>query len=427
MRKAVKSLDPDAPGVGKQAMIDWMHINHPMIPIRTNASRDEIASKVKAAQPELFPSSIINAPPVVPSQTSKARRPSMAQTSIKPVIPMAPFTACALPPSDPLFLTSLGKNETSKKKRSPSPDIKPALKKDIPAKKTGSKTKLKSASIGSTVSVCADPPKAKKKKVGTIHIVHYPDLVNLDLSSTSCDPQTLSSKKATITTHQFKIEQEDGLIGGLPGTTDHSDSATLQQNYQPTSYVPLVPRPDANVQLGGKIDSNDVDDLIILTPVNCFESENTIVGRDISPISPDTPRSSIVRYGITSSEKKKSGSEVFQEERRRVEQVHILLDRVDGMEKVMQSMQEKTDSMADVRAQLENQLKDVEERFNNRLKVLEDSCKELSRSFDKAMEEIQAHDEVLTRLLTAGKDEEDSDECSAHDDSSCDSETSSTA
>lgn len=52
LQKAAKILDSDTPGVDKQAMLDWMHINHPKIPIRTGARRDEIAKKVKKAQPE---------------------------------------------------------------------------------------------------------------------------------------------------------------------------------------------------------------------------------------------------------------------------------------------------------------------------------------------------------------------------------------
>lgn len=52
MPKSPKCFDPDAPGINKQVMLDWMHINHPMTPIKSGSSRDEVAKKVKEVQPQ---------------------------------------------------------------------------------------------------------------------------------------------------------------------------------------------------------------------------------------------------------------------------------------------------------------------------------------------------------------------------------------
>lgn len=77
----------------------------------------------------------------------------------------------SLPHPDPLFLATLGKNKNRKNKRSSSPESKPATKKGILAKKTGSKDKLQSAAGLSSASVDADHPKIKKKKVSNPKVV----------------------------------------------------------------------------------------------------------------------------------------------------------------------------------------------------------------------------------------------------------------
>lgn len=52
-------FDPSAPGVTKRAMIDYMQIHHPFVNISTTSKFDEIAQKVREAQPKCwFPLSL---------------------------------------------------------------------------------------------------------------------------------------------------------------------------------------------------------------------------------------------------------------------------------------------------------------------------------------------------------------------------------
>lgn len=45
-------LDPSAPGVSKQMMLDWMHINHPKTTIRPRIDPASLAQLVRSVQPE---------------------------------------------------------------------------------------------------------------------------------------------------------------------------------------------------------------------------------------------------------------------------------------------------------------------------------------------------------------------------------------
>lgn len=45
-------LDPSAPGVSKQMMLDWMHINHPKVTIRPRIDSIGLAQLVRSVQPE---------------------------------------------------------------------------------------------------------------------------------------------------------------------------------------------------------------------------------------------------------------------------------------------------------------------------------------------------------------------------------------
>lgn len=91
--------------------------------------------------------------------------------------------------------------------------------------------------------------------------------------------------------------------------------------------------------------------------------------------------------------------------------VHVLSERVDHMEDKINSLHEKIILIADLEVQLDNQLKDMEDRLERRLNGLENSFEKMNGSLDQACDNIQAHDEVLTRLLTdttseGGEDEE---------------------
>lgn len=187
MRKGVKSLDPDAPGVGKQAMLDWMHINHPKIPIKTGASREEVARKVKEVQPNrkyitswvLFHLSHLSAWHFIKRCFSFwghilivfASMP-IAQTSHEPEAASVPIELPILPPPDSLFLSKLSNIKLSKKKRSPSLENKPVPNKAVLTKKPASKVRTQPLSAQaegtSELSVREDLPKAKKKK-GTFY------------------------------------------------------------------------------------------------------------------------------------------------------------------------------------------------------------------------------------------------------------------
>lgn len=45
-------LDPSAPGVSKQMMLDWMHIHHPKTPIRPRIDPVGLAQLVRSVQPD---------------------------------------------------------------------------------------------------------------------------------------------------------------------------------------------------------------------------------------------------------------------------------------------------------------------------------------------------------------------------------------
>ncbi|EGG03925.1 uncharacterized protein MELLADRAFT_89733 [Melampsora larici-populina 98AG31] len=48
-------LDPGAPGVTKQMMLDWLRKNHPKSPIPSTFNKNQAAVKVREKQPEFFP------------------------------------------------------------------------------------------------------------------------------------------------------------------------------------------------------------------------------------------------------------------------------------------------------------------------------------------------------------------------------------
>lgn len=368
MRKGVKSLDPDAPGVGKQAMLDWMHINHPKIPIKTGASREEVARKVKEVQPNrkyitswvLFHLSHLSAWHFHIKRCFSfwghilivfASMP-IAQTSHEPEAASVPIELPILPPPDSLFLSKLSNIKLSKKKRSPSLENKPVPNKAVLTKKTASKVRTQPLSAQaegtSELSVREDLPKAKKKKkvpsiqhlfsssashwiwlwFCSIQIVHYPDLLGLDVPSAHDHPSV--DQKPPITFQQSEITHKDQSLVTTTNTTISGGPSTFRRrpHLWPNDQLdPLIP--EGTTMYGGILDGSETKDLITLIDFDFFESDNTsklisssfislcapsdwfrivVIGRDISPILPDM------------SSSKKSGVQVFQEERKRVEQ-----------------------------------------------------------------------------------------------------------
>ncbi|EGG07855.1 uncharacterized protein MELLADRAFT_105299 [Melampsora larici-populina 98AG31] len=390
--------------------------------------------------------------------------------------------------STSLVSTALAKRNRPDRKRSASPNgIKPALKK-----------RTVSAKVASTNSTARS---AINKKA-----VRFRSLSNGELSGSQLHDQSQStSQNAGDPDHSSKTPlvepkklmlseggaQDEHLVIG--GTTRGNQKVNQKVRRPPTpsskqgttitTFVPSLESPMPKVTptlfktekdvpinyidhtlVEGQNDSTNKQDLDLITfaDKDWFEIENVVNGRDIAPISPNRSRVEELNGVFPVAEKKRDGAEVFQDERRKMDQnsyaVFALEERMSSVEMVTSDWKTLQDQMTkfenngygqikklessvelitsdwktlqDRMTNFENKaygrIKKLEEKVQTDITSLNEEVNKLNSELRKANDTIEACNKALVHILSegdgdyglseAGENDQDEDESSGGSD-----------
>ncbi|EGG07532.1 uncharacterized protein MELLADRAFT_85646 [Melampsora larici-populina 98AG31] len=410
-------LDSDprvvSPGVSKQMMLDWMHINHPKIPIRPRIDPVGLAELVRSVQPEYFPNpatdklacttasassieaSILTDQPTtttmeIRSSTSTSRYPKLQ--SLEELQDSKPFQ----PPTPPFFkLNTVGRQG----KRVASSEVKQSPK---------------SSELGSDIRRISSKTSKKKKITHSSQTVTKPTKSTGDSVHPSIQPSSpghINSNTSLTFEHDEKDLKDlhDSLaMPALPSQGAITKLHVPKRNAMKPSPILDHIEPRIVPQQPAYSESTEIKDLIDFSDTDCMDIGNQVLGKDIPPISPTTVIG-----------KKRSGVDVFKEERGREA-------RICQLEKsIAQILEEVGQLSADVlqaKTQLEVQehkiqiLKTDQECLKKTANItstlhpqvthLEIRVDTLRRKVDTDHEEIVTHGHILEKLM-ASDDEED--------------------
>ncbi|EGG04018.1 uncharacterized protein MELLADRAFT_89719 [Melampsora larici-populina 98AG31] len=288
-------FDPSAPGVNRQMLIDWMHINHPMTPLRPRIGMDKLVDKVRRAQPQFFPNltSHVAAPVTLGTANepmADTSRPKIsAQLHISNTKPTTISTIETAQYHHPKIQTL---HETLIKDSKPVPSLPSFVRKRAVAFDTGSE----------------DGASVKQVKTGGITRAQE-QCYTFQKKPSEIDKGPSHSTQSEISrTEAVKLEESKDTSITVPNL-EPSMSSTVSSGPMKIKHKIRIP---AKPELTR---TNEVMDLIDFSDTDILDTGNLVIGKDISPISFDTSTKTATAVKNTT----KSGVEVFLEERSREE------------------------------------------------------------------------------------------------------------
>ncbi|EGF97339.1 uncharacterized protein MELLADRAFT_85857 [Melampsora larici-populina 98AG31] len=339
-------LDPNNPSVGKQTMLDWLRIHHPMTPIRSNISKGEVANIVREKQPEFFPNPTSDSPAV-----------ASAMINIYPTLEDLRVTS-------PITSTSLEKKEPLVK-RSASQD----LEFSHPHKRIGlgMEAKPESEVWGTSTSKTLKKKKQASSRSKTANSTSTVRQRSKRIVSNRIEGVSISSPRISSISSLSNEDEKKGLEGlkqSLFGSHINDQSGTSRI---PTSTNRSVPKLSpikretspvnmffnidphhsqghkgwnesksqeefTNVKASNPAHVSDDMDLIQFSDTEVFEVGNLVIGRDIPAINLNENLSPL---------NKKSGVDIFKEEQQREEKVRTLEQRLAHLETSLEEMEKK--------------------------------------------------------------------------------------
>ncbi|KAH9818310.1 hypothetical protein DFH28DRAFT_925802 [Melampsora americana] len=382
-------------GVTKQMMLDWMHIHHPHHPIPPGLDKISLAALVRKMQPEHFSDTT----PVTPvcslgtenqtaSELSAAKNllslPSsqmMASSHSRPHFPTT--TLRALQQLRPvLHQVPQPHTDGGDQTFTSGPQAHPNKRTVSVVKKEEVKPARRSAIVASHITT------------GEKETSHGTDdkLVTL--------PNTDEKQSVTpSTTLLVKNEPEESQIP-IRGSSEHRSS--LEHHH-----------PDTVSDSASPVHTNEVNDLIDFSDTHCLDTGNVVIGNDIKPIS----------FFTSKNGPKKSGVDIFQEERKREDRICVLEDSVSRMvDKFEMSVadvfryEKRHEEQDHAIRSLKTTIKHLESKISNIVLFEETVNRVLSRvdqleeELNRADSEIKTHELVLERLMNAEDDDDEASE-----------------
>lgn len=405
-------LDPSAPGVTKQVMIDWMHINHPMTTMRPRIGIDELSDLVRAKQPDFFPKLTRDVPALVTidnpstSMAEKSKHDLITQTHTTDTkqTTLSPIETVQYPPPKVNTLHETLIKNMKPVSSSPSSSF---VRKRAVALDTGSengpsvkqvKTGESKVSLESKVSRVRKSSTAHKKKISS-----KPS--ETDQGPSQATQSEISKTKAV----KFEESEHTSItVSNLePGMSTTASSGTMKIKHK----IRNSPKPELTT-------TNEVMDLIDFSDTDVLETGNLVIGKDIPPISFDTSTKTSTAIKGT----KKSGVEVFLEERSREE-------RICALEGSKAQMSEKTEMNSTTLFQHSMRLEEIDHLVSHlktnvnqlngeisaistleaKFETLQNQVLDLRQQLQSARDDISTHEDVIARMMEEDETEGSSD------------------
>ncbi|KAH9813412.1 hypothetical protein DFH28DRAFT_930146 [Melampsora americana] len=377
------SMDPSDISSTKDVMIDWLRIHFPKVSIPSGAKIDDVARIVRQQQPHLFPD---------PTSNNRACNGLNAGPA-QGLYPPLPSLEHEPAPIHGLKTKSdfQGKRAASCALMSPThPKKKLAFASGIP--------KLPASQVKKEIPSQKKRPKSNNtKQSGLSHDTsEKPSTNELDALRESL---TINSEHSNLDNVNHKEDQAQAAVV-MSGDATKSEIDALRDSRAVDSMGALEERPPLS----------STGDLIDFSVSDCFEVGNLVIGQDIPPIQMSG---------------KKSGVDVFIEGRNQQQKISMLEETVAHLkQKVEASESESCSNMFEAEKRKEEQnhmistlreaIEKVEGQLNGvdllREKVikLETEVTHLNCKLDRAHHEICTHEEIIVKLMSADDSEDES-------------------
>ncbi|EGG05592.1 uncharacterized protein MELLADRAFT_87857 [Melampsora larici-populina 98AG31] len=412
-------FDPSGPGVSKQMMLDWMHIHHPKTPIRPRIDPVSLAQLVRSVQPNHFPDSASDVPAHATGSTSNidasiSTKDQPAPTTIEINSPTATSQYPKLeslrniqdlksfkPPTPPFFkLNTVGRQG----KRVASSEVKPSpngTELSTSSDVRGPSSKISKKKKASEVLIFQSSLYPTTSTEAAIHQIH-PSSPGHSIPNTALtfadDEKDLKDLHNTLSLPALPLQRTISKLNvpkrnaiKKPPASDHIQHRTVSQK-----------PPDS--------ESTGIEDLIDFSDTHCMDVGNIVLGKDIPSISPTTVNG-----------KKRSGVDVFKEERGREERICRLESSIT---QILQDVGQLSADVLHAKMQLEDQAQKIQmlETDNQSLKrtaqltntlkpkvtQLESQVDTMRRQVDIDHEEIATHSQILEKLMASDDDDDES-------------------
>ncbi|EGG00026.1 uncharacterized protein MELLADRAFT_93853 [Melampsora larici-populina 98AG31] len=422
-------FDPSNPSNNKQAMLDWLRINHPMTPIKSNANKAEVAKIVREQQPQFFPNPSSDAPAQFIAQDIKPQYPSLKNLPASSLMnsqladqsgQMAKRAASQdLVPDNPQ--KRIGIDPDVKVSGKTRPVSKLTKKKTVGQQKSSSRLKPSKTMPGPPNSELPTSTKNSKPSMqsGTI-LPDWRHGASISSSKTSSlsdvsnqeERQELEALKKSI--FSPPVNQVITVSQASKFKTSQTDSESAMANpffethtskRVADSIGPKTPnKTNAKGDLKHTPCVPEDMDLIHFSDTEVFEVGNLVIGRDIPAIDIETNHI---------SPKKKSGVDVFREEQQREEKVRTLEERIVKLETSLGAIDKSLNkqlfedlqkpqvdaSVITHHSSLLEQARETIDSLESKVATLEVRVTEFQHNLDSAHGKIKAHEQIIRTLL----------------------------
>lgn len=362
-------MDPSAPGVTKQVMLDWMRINHPKSPIATHLNKSDVAVKVREKQPDFFPDPKSNNPALVPT-VSDIADPLQIDAAVPTILSKAHAKRSASPTSS-----------TKNPKRTHLGDEGINLPNKIPS---------------------SWKPKEKKKKRITKKFPFFDSSEPLHSGSDTTKPAIQDSALDFMERDSRKDLKALKHFEAVPMDESTKPLGRVFSSQKSEKFNTILPK------------AAELRDLINFSEVDLLAVDDLDIGGKAPSHS-----SSTTIY--------KSGIDIFKEERLQVERLRVLEESVSNMLSRIESLEkqsgtnigkhEKERYELDHSLELATNRLDKQEEYINVVKDTVSSLKKelnsLINQCNRVDQEIRTHEKCIIRLM---EQHEESEVASTSDD-----------
>lgn len=367
-------LDPSSRGMSKQTMLDWMRINHPQTPVKSGISKNEVARLVREMQPNFFPDPDSEVPIGDTSPGTRTPRTSDSLSRSVNSLSSSADDNSVVPPSGSVAPSTHG-SAAPLTQAAPSPHSEKNPH-TITKKKRPASNELND-----------DQRVFKRPEIE--HVAVSPD-PSISLKKDKCRTKSGNS-------HRPLAKNGTSLNKTIPA-----------KSMSKSISVTITPQASQN-----PVD-NYIPPLIDFSETDWLEMPNPVVGHDIPPIE-------IVPESESGKFSKKSGVEVFKEERQRVQKIQDLEESIEELRSKLETNEKCDMSVLADEMRREEEVRQLQVRITDLgLKVermeplqaivanLEAEVTRLCARISTAVEDIRAQEEVITKLMTMDEADEDS-------------------
>ncbi|KAH9809874.1 hypothetical protein DFH28DRAFT_1132658 [Melampsora americana] len=381
-------FDPDGPGVNKQMMLDWMHINHPKTPVNPKLDKSGVAALIRDMQPAYF-SDTKDDRPSNSIDVNANQTPSTAKNLGTLQSPSNPPPGSTHPPYQLMIspfqrLPPVSDQCSSKRKKETEDQITSPKVQAHPKKRT----------LSDRIDIHTGTSKSKSLKKKTLLDPSNPGKPTnrkVTQSKTKDPSATTSTSETSDPLAVISVKKEFDPAMALLGLSKASFSVEEEKQSPESTNLP------------SETNAKEVQDLIDFSDTHCLDMGNLVIGKDIQSIS----------FFPCTNGPKKSGIDIFQEERKREERICALEDSLSQIVDKVGCFELKAVFLDYAICSSRASIKNIENKVSNlaifeeKVNRLESTMSKLVEDLNRAKHEIETHEMILEGIMKGQLDEDD--------------------